>query len=439
LKKILPLFLALFIFTSTFFMQVEKASANPLVGAMAVGTGAGYAAVGVYVLGGLLVAAGAAAVGSQYSDQIKQSSVNVWNKFDDTSRGLWKTAISASIEAGKTSVSMTKELYDSLVSASGALSAEVKDLVKGYEASKTVENDAAYHSRQIYMTGVTFNIGTYSSTKWYFDITGSSFQNINLRAANGLGYFAIALTPENQTALNAINSYGSMVAFILKYWGQTVTPVLATSAAPPIDYYNDSVDTAIQGLSGAKEINIPLDQFLAKNATGENLTYDETTNTMTNTDGSTYTGEVTWDYPVAGVSSPTAVSNPAVPISSVVTGDTSFVTDTPPPPPPPPPEPGRLNWSKLTTALSGLIKVFPFSIPWDFYHFFSQFDVSPKTPVYHIQADRQLSIGGKTIPFNMDWEIDFSIFDVVAKVVRWGTIICFDIYMITALRKYTPD
>jgi hypothetical protein len=107
--------------------------------------------------------------------------------------------------------------------------------------------------------------------------------------------------------------------------------------------------------------------------------------------------------------------------------------------PPEDPTENKIKWSKLAPAVAAMARVFPFSIPWDFYDFFSQFNVKPVTPVFDMKADRTIVLGGKSIPINFDWKIDFSIFDVVAKICRWGLIICFDIYVITSLRKYTPD
>jgi hypothetical protein len=114
-------------------------------------------------------------------------------------------------------------------------------------------------------------------------------------------------------------------------------------------------------------------------------------------------------------------------------------TDPTDPPEEPPSEPGRIDWKKLQPVLSALKTVFPFSIPWDFAAFIGQFNIEPQTPVIPIKIDEQLPFFGKTLPFKFEFNLDFSMFDVVAKITRWGLIISFDIYLITSLRKYTPD
>lgn len=99
----------------------------------------------------------------------------------------------------------------------------------------------------------------------------------------------------------------------------------------------------------------------------------------------------------------------------------------------------KIDWSKLAPALGAMKGVFPLSIPWDMLNFIEQFNVEPKTPKFDLKSDRVINLGGRSIPINFDWTIDFSWLDGIAKICRWGMILVFDIFMITALRKYTPD
>lgn len=110
----------------------------------------------------------------------------------------------------------------------------------------------------------------------------------------------------------------------------------------------------------------------------------------------------------------------------------------PDPPPDPQPAPG-LDFSKIKESLGQFTGAFPFSIPWDFARLLSVLNVNPETPKFDIKADKTVKMLGVSIPVNYDFTIDFSPFDAVAMIGRWALVLIFDVAIILALRRLTPD
>jgi hypothetical protein len=162
---------------------------------------------------------------------------------------------------------------------------------------------------------------------------------------------------------------------------------------------------------------------------------------LKNPDGTTYTGDVTWTFPVPTVGTVAGTPTMTVPISGVgvVELDTGLAIPTTPPPPTGGSDPGRIDWSKLKMTAATLTTVFPFSIPWDVGKLFSVLNVPPKTPVFNIDTGTTIKLGNKNIPVNFKFDINFSFLDSIAAIVRWGFILIFDIAIIMALRRLTPD
>lgn len=105
----------------------------------------------------------------------------------------------------------------------------------------------------------------------------------------------------------------------------------------------------------------------------------------------------------------------------------------------PPGDPDKFNLEPLKVNLEQIKHKFPFSIPWDVYNLFARFNVEPITPKFDFSDNSSINLGGHSIPVNFDWKIDFSFFDPIAKIARWGLVIVFDICIILALRRLTPD
>lgn len=94
----------------------------------------------------------------------------------------------------------------------------------------------------------------------------------------------------------------------------------------------------------------------------------------------------------------------------------------------------RINWEPLKLG-NVLTKKFPFSIPWDIGNQFAVFDVSPKPPV--LKVDKIIPVFNTSMKFK--FTIDFTIWDPVFVVVRWGLIVAFDLGMILSIRKFMPE
>lgn len=99
----------------------------------------------------------------------------------------------------------------------------------------------------------------------------------------------------------------------------------------------------------------------------------------------------------------------------------------------------KIDWSKLTVAAGTLTTVFPFSIPWDVFRLFNVMNVQPITPVFEVSTNKNIQILDTNIPIKYDFDIDFGFFNPIASIGRWALILIFDISIIMALRRLTPD
>lgn len=113
----------------------------------------------------------------------------------------------------------------------------------------------------------------------------------------------------------------------------------------------------------------------------------------------------------------------------------------PNPDPSPEPEPDTgINWEPLITAGGTITTKFPFSIPWDVFRLVSMLDVEPICPRFELNASKHsFNLGSIEIPFDFGFDIDFCIFEPIAEIFRWGLLIVFDICIVLALRRLTPD
>jgi hypothetical protein len=89
----------------------------------------------------------------------------------------------------------------------------------------------------------------------------------------------------------------------------------------------------------------------------------------------------------------------------------------------------EFRYPELQVPADTLKNKFPFSIPWDLYNAVSSLQATPEAPKWTIPFDAQYFVGGGEIV------IDFSQFEVWAKILRYGELICFNIFLILATRK----
>lgn len=186
---------------------------------------------------------------------------------------------------------------------------------------------------------------------------------------------------------------------------------------------------------------LPVNDVLPLGSTGQTLTYNPTDTTFLNPDGTIYTGEVTYTTPGVNVVEVDGVPVVVTPVegvpTNVYTGEP--VVTTPPPTDGGTTTPRTFDMRPLVLLGEQIRGKFPFSIPWDVFNLFNQLNVEPVTPVFKISSGDGITLGGKNINVNYDFDIDFSIFDPIAKIMRWGLILVFDIAIILALRRLTPD
>lgn len=141
-----------------------------------------------------------------------------------------------------------------------------------------------------------------------------------------------------------------------------------------------------------------------------------------------------------------AIGNPAIPgqaVKDLSPADT--ITSAPTISAPAVPANPSINWNDIPSdSLNfGPLKIagylfttkFPFSIPWDIERQFAVFDVTPKPAI--LKVDKTIPLFGTSM--KMKFEIDFTIMEPVAVVVRWFMIIAFDLGMILSIRKFMPE
>lgn len=94
-----------------------------------------------------------------------------------------------------------------------------------------------------------------------------------------------------------------------------------------------------------------------------------------------------------------------------------------------PPTDTDWNYQDWTVPADVIKNKFPFSIPWDLKNSISALVATPEAPYWEIEFPDDIYVGGGEIV------IDFEQFELWAKIVRWGVLISFNIFLILATRK----
>lgn len=185
------------------------------------------------------------------------------------------------------------------------------------------------------------------------------------------------------------------------------------------------------------------------------LRVNDSTGALTLPDGTIYTGEYTWRIPntavleVDGVAIPTTTTGEGD-VINIITGEVVIPAEVEVPPGEIPSDfanPTKsIDWAPLVMNAQALTTKFPFSLPWDLLRQLGIFDVEPETPVFKINIKEYLKLGetddegnflGISVP--MKFDVDLSMFDPVAAIVRWFTRIIWVIGLIFVLRKLLPE
>jgi hypothetical protein len=459
MKKLFPIFLAIIIFFGSSFMQVKKVEAvGPLVGAVGVAAGA---AAGPYIIAGLLVVSGAAILVGANDTQIMNKAKELYNNSSQTfKQELTAAATIATIKGTMATVNLSDSMINELDGMKADISTWLTDWIRLKEFTPTATTHVtnfrtASFYNDPYNNYVDNSITRKDYTPSYMYMAGMAIKQLHIKVSKTNEFIdlsfiniqdefnSVRLTPAGDAikywlnnGLQSMPSADKLVDFVRIYTGIGLT-FGATSSTVTKTRVNEYVDTAFNSLGGIKEVNIPLDQWLtgATTTTGAKVNVNTTTGVATLEDGSVYDGAITFPTTIPGSTAypNTTVDSPAVPFDDVFPSAPT-VTD-----PPKNPPKGRIDWSKLKMTAATLTTVFPFSIPWDVYRLFDVLNVPPTTPVFVIDINRTVSIFGKNIPIKYHFDINFGVFDPIAAIGRWGLILVFDIAIIMALRRLTPD
>ena len=265
-----------------------------------------------------------------------------------------------------------------------------------------------------------------------------------LNKFTNLSYESIGMNLETfKSALRGLHTAESYVAFLTS---MGLDNIFVGKHADVLANYNTANNrVATQDIPNMKDAGlvIPTQDVVAHPVAQPdiNLTYNPATDTYTFPDGTVYTGDIDISFPIpyVGEGGAILVQSGDGSITNVYTGEVVSPPTTTEPPPTTGDTPKSIDWSKLKVAVGTLTTVFPFSIPWDVFRLLSVLNVPPETPVFNININKTVTIFGTSIPIEYDFDIDFSAFDPLAAVGRWGLILVFDISIIMALRRLTPD
>lgn len=328
MSKVRNGFLALLVLVSsvlTCFARGSTASAATYDITKAPG---GITAVAAYIISGLMVAGGgaAAALDSGIADDIRKKSTDIYNSLDSASKSLMNTTIQNAVSNGVKSVTLSQDIIDALktkVSTIGGFTNANLDLdsKKEYGAStatykfnllssssKNIETLTGFVVTATGHTGIRISGQTYSSYNQYYvygSVTDSGGTSSYIFDSDKLIEKAMYDLLNSSTGALWFSYYSSITgAYVHKL----------NSVVPPSTYFDNSINKALDDLgAGIKEINIPIDNFIAKDKTTGNVVSDPTT----------YTGDLVWDYPIpqpkVGVTAPT-VDVPAIPVGDITTG-----------------------------------------------------------------------------------------------------------------------
>ncbi|MCL6587669.1 MAG: hypothetical protein K6T72_14360 [Anoxybacillus sp.] len=452
------LVLSIFLFSSVFVFPAQRTyAALPAVLAVAAGS---EVAVGAYVLGALAVASFGTALGLQYGDEIRQHSLRVWDSANQSIKDSLKQSISLAYNAGSSLVNISQDVIDFLKSSfisTYNFFLSSNELVTPSVSSSYSNISLRAPDNYIFCVYSSLQKG-YFFTK-YIDVSKSSNYaghmlisassvDWNLTKQITAGSTSIVYLPQNRwidtTTLQnnwglvqkALNSYGVFPTLMTLSAAQSFSSSLLQNK----DYWSTLVDSV---LSDAKSVGVyvpdtfvayPVDNFGVR-VSEKPLVWDDASKVWKRNDGTTWTGAIDWAFPLPVVDSD----------GKVVVGDTISVgtgagtkvgtgagtgtgTGT-----------SQIDFSPLLVAFSDITKKFPFSIPFDFFSLISFLSVEPVAPKFSIDVSKNVNLLGVSIPVHYSFTLDFSTFDWIARFGRWFLLIVFDISLILALRRFTPD
>lgn len=329
-RKLSIISLALLLYIATLFSGYNRSAYASTIASEGFVLGDGFEAVFKYIAGALMVSGGAAAVADEYGAEVKESAGEAFTKLSEASKEAWKTSVNAAVSAGKTTLAFNESMINDLGIISDYIGEELSLLFNKVEPVKKgyVSTSVFYvSSGQYYLQAVGdisgFKTGLANRTQLKYNPTTRAFYYYSggwylINSAFTVEQNAI-IAPMVKTYMGFLKAYETFVGPISVQYNLPESPTK--------DVFNANVDKAVSDLSGVKEVNIPLDNFLATNAAGQSLSWDKTNSTWLNPDGTIYTGDVAWDIPVALPTDMTGISiaTPSVPIGGLGVGDIPFI------------------------------------------------------------------------------------------------------------------
>lgn len=470
----------MFILTMTFVLPQKKAEAAVFLGAVPAGITIG---AGAYYLGALAFAGVAGYVGyDTVSDSIQNHADGVWADSTQLAKDSMNVMIDAAKGAGNALTATDVNFNTWMDKQIGNLSMSLQNAINGGNSVHIVTSDYTVKTSMPLNNVFRSDILPPDATMFNVMVNGEMTRGIQLftHATNDAAdkfYVRVYhqdVSKETQIPIDLsrisiatlrsmqqeANSIGSIMA-LMTYAGYQVS-ILSPEKKIEYDNIVSSTSEAWEDMKDAGLV-LPVDSAVPTYQ-GNAVNWNAQTDTYTGVDGGVINpADLTWSFPQpkirtgeeADLSAPVApgvyVDTPlAVPGSTTVPTTTTNVTTGVSTPltgegTGTPTEPGtgtgdkKINFKPLV-LLGGVIKEkFPFSIPWDVFSLFAQLNVEPVTPVFAIDSGEYIRLGDEDIAVDYDFDIDFSTFDPIAKIIRWALILIFDIAIILALRRLTPD
>lgn len=399
-------------------------------------------AIGAYVLGAAGIAAIAYELGYvSFSEDAYLYSEFIWKTATDSVKNSIVASYNEAVAAGKKYITLSDHVVDYLKS-------KILNLTL-FSIRQKVET-SEYIGRSFNRYAGNKNYHTYE----YYPPTGYYFYDINgytvswIEMDNYITNFEGA-SVHYQTVSNGSKYLdGSMVSLFDKKlvdvsvaWIALSTYISGTISTLDKPTYDDIKNNKVSVLEKAISTTVALPMpgdFVAhpKKDKTKTAVQNPDTGAWTLPDGSTVAeGDLTFDYPIPKVTDGVLT----IPIGGVQvdakTGEkVGDIAGNPPLDWGDTPS-DTLNFGPLRLAGNLFTTKFPFSIPWDIQRQFSVFNVEPKPAI--LKVDKTIPIFNTTMKLKFD--IDFTIMEPAAVVVRWFAIIAFDLGMILSIRKFMPE
>lgn len=446
-------------------------------------------AAGVYVLTALAVAGMAGVVGAdEHSEAISEHANRVWSNSTDIAKASMESSVTAAQGTGTSITGIDGGLSNYIDTQIANNAMELATIAANKISADGTLTQAKFSGQtDVVLTDSEINAFAYQGTIW----RGVSVQTYpSYFKVQMINPIAGALATSTSTDVFFVNDNPDLIADLRTKFFAADTPekmlslaasLGASSSKVLIDEWQSNAGIFETNMTEAWQIMrdaglvLPVDEFVPMSADGQPLTYNPSTGALTGIDGNVYTGEPTWRIPnikwreksdsipqagvwvdlptyvpeIDGDAPPTDIPHTTTHITTGTTvGNPDIATDvpyvppvvTPPPPYIPPFEDGgssSLDFTPLMASGDVMSRKFPFSIPFDFVRQLQVFNVEPEAPIFQVRVPDYLQIEQISVPMNFD--IDLTMFDTIALIIRWGGVIVFDIGLIFAIRKFLPE